>query len=281
MEILIELLVEVFGELFFEIIVECLCSVVGNFANYIHVQTKARKILKYIISALVFSGCLVMVILSFIFKKKLYVILVSSYFLVLLILYILKFLNRNVFHTTKVEPWLIWINRSIHYAFPIVLIVYAALNQNKATPYIITCSSIAIFIYVCMNIYRLYYHNNKNSKPFMRTYRTFQSFINRYHLIKKRYLLNFDIAYLNHMVAFIKQNNKFLKQFFEESDNTDIQFFVQYILKELPYDLLDQAMIDQLMTIAQQKNDIEMENQLEEYQKEWRDYDATSNEIME
>ncbi len=191
MEILIELLVEVFGELFFEIIAECLCSVVGNFANYIHDQTKARKILKYIISGLIFSGCLVMVILSFIFQKKLYVILVSCYFLALLILYILKFLNRNVFHATKMEPWLIWINRSIHYAFPIVLIVYAALNQNKATPYIITCSSIAIFIYLCMNIYILYYHINKNTKSFMKPYRTFNPFINRYHIFKKKISFKF------------------------------------------------------------------------------------------
>lgn len=35
------------------------------------------------------------------------------------------------------------------------------------------------------------------------------------------------------------------------------------------------------MTIAQQENDIEMENQIEEFQKEWRDNDVTSNEIME
>ncbi len=270
MEILIELLVEVFGELFFEIIVECLCSVVGNFANYIHVQTKARKILKYIISGLIFSGCLVMVILSFIFKKKLYVLLVSSYFLVLLILYILKFLNRNLFHATKMEPWLIWINRSIHYAFPIVLIVYATLNQNKATPYIITCSSIAIFIYLCMNIYRLYYHNNRNSKRFVKSYHTLNLFMKRYHTYKKRCLSSFHITYLNQIVELVKQNSKLLKQFFEESDYEDIQFFVKFILEEIPYDLLDQAMIDQLLTIAQQKNDIEMENQVEEFEKEWR-----------
>lgn len=281
MEALIELLVEVFGELFFEIIAQCLCSVVGNFANYIHVQTKARKILKYIISGLIFSGCLVMVILSLIFKKKLYVLLVSCYFLLLLILYFLKFLNRNVFHKTKMEPWLIWINRIIHYVFPIVLIAYAALNQNKATPYIITCSSIAIFIYACVNIYRLYYHFNKNSKHFMKSYHALKPFMKRYHILKKRYLSNFNINYLNQLVGLIKQNSWHLKQFFEESDYTDIQFFVQYILEELPYALLNQTMIDQLMNIAEQNNDIEMENKIEEFEKEWSDFNVTSNEIME
>lgn len=84
-----------------------------------------------------------------------------------------------------------------------------------------------------MNIYRLYYHNNKNYKHFMKPYRTFKPFMKRYHIFKKRYLSCFNSTYLSQTVMLMKQNYKILKQFIDESDYTDIQFFVRYLLKEI------------------------------------------------
>ncbi|MDE7263159.1 MAG: hypothetical protein K2N64_00675 [Anaeroplasmataceae bacterium] len=181
MEALLELVIELIIELFGEILAELISAAFANFSSYIEANTKAKKILKYLLATLIFSATFVLLVMSFWFKKTLYVGLVIGYFIILLLLYIVKFLNRNLWKKSKVEKRIIWINRGVHYLFPMVLILFAIIHRNKATPAIVILSCAALFIYFLIHLYRLQIKNKKSA---------YISFIKKYRKKAKEYQLN-------------------------------------------------------------------------------------------
>lgn len=206
-ELLIELVVEVFGQIIFEV----LSAAIANFSSYIHVNTKAKKILKYSIAAVVFSATLVLLILALCYKTTIYVEIVVSYFIVLLITYILKYISKNIWKNPTFERTILWVNRGIHYAFPIVLIVFASINVNKATPVIISFSAVALVVYLCINIYRIYFSRHTSS---------YNKFLFKYKKLLKE--LNNDSMKKRKILYFLYRNQKnyytFLQKDIEEDD---------------------------------------------------------------
>ena len=153
MEGLIEALIEVFGE----VILEILGSVIGNFVKVIDTDRKVKKAVKYIIAFIFFGASITLLTLSLIYKKSLLVILTVSYMLIMLILHLLKFTNKNIINNKKMMLAINWIKRIMHYAFPIVLIIFGrlSLESKESRGWLIGCSIAAMVILLCIDIYRL------------------------------------------------------------------------------------------------------------------------------
>ncbi|MCM1197135.1 MAG: hypothetical protein NC310_08745, partial [Roseburia sp.] len=188
MEALMEIIIEVLFEFFGEIILEIGSALFANFSSYLNSNTKAKKILKYSIAGVIFSATFTLLILALCYKKIIYVGIVIGYFLMLLLTYILKFISKNIWKNNKFDMIITWINRGIHYIFPIILIIFASININKATPVIISLSCITLVIYICINIYR--FQNKKDTyKRFKKQYAK-KSFVYK-EKEKKKQFLNF------------------------------------------------------------------------------------------
>lgn len=153
MEGLIEALIEVFGE----VILEILGSIIGNFVKVIDTDRKVKKAVKYIIAFIFFGASITLLTLSLIYKKSLLVILTVSYMLIMLILHLLKFTNKNIINNKKMMLVINWIKRIMHYTFPIVLIIFGrlSLESKESRGWLIGCSIAAMVILLCIDIYRL------------------------------------------------------------------------------------------------------------------------------
>ena len=234
MEALFELLIELFIEVFGQIILEALSAGVANFFSYIHTNTKAKKILKTVIAGFIFSATLVLLILALCFKKSLYVEIVIGYFIVLFITYVLKYISRNVWKNHRFEQSVLWINRSIHYAFPIVLIVFAAIYPNKATPILISLSSVALAIYFSINMYRLYFGRKRTYEKFLKKYK--KLFHSNQNKSKKRIrLLKFLSKNKDHYITFLQtdatqEDLEFLRKIFKAlCDSYNSMLFLEVV----------------------------------------------------
>ena len=212
MEALFELLLEIFIEVFGQIIFEALSGVFANFASYIQANTKAKKILKYSIAVIIFTATLVLLILALCFKKTLYVELVISYFIALLVTYILKFISKNVWKNRKFEKTVTWVNRGIHYTFPVILIIFASIYVNKATPVIIGISIFVLVIYFFIYIYRVFYKASKNA---------YEDFKRKYSKKAKTYLDTKKRR--QYILIFLEENkNNYLKYLQTDAKKEDI-----------------------------------------------------------
>ncbi|MDE6584515.1 MAG: hypothetical protein K2K15_03845 [Anaeroplasmataceae bacterium] len=153
MEALIEILLEIFGEIFLEGFV----YLIGWILSKIVYDEKKKRIVKYGISFAVFACSIALLIYAVITKKTRYVQIVLIYFLVLVLFYIANFTNQNILHRKKLEPALLWGKRIIHYSFPITLILFAHFYPSEASIAIISVSSVGLFIYLCINLCRIFY----------------------------------------------------------------------------------------------------------------------------
>lgn len=244
MEALIEILVEFLGE----ILIELLAALFAHFSSYVSSNTKAKRIIKYCVAAIIFSATLVLLIMSICYKKTLYIGLVIGYFLILLIIYIIKFLNRNIWKNPKAEQAILWTNRGIHYVFPIILIIFSAIHQNKATPAIIILSCVALGIYLGINLYRLETRNKRSSYiDFVKKFRK-KSEAYRKNSKKKKSFLNFLYMNKDSFFLYIQkeiqiEDLKLLKKLIPDlSSRYNSKLFLELLTesqKKLECDILD------------------------------------------
>lgn len=203
MEALIEILIEIFGEIF----LEGLVYFIGWILSKIVYDEKRKRIVKYGISFSIFACSIALLIYALITKKTLYVQIVLTYFLVLFLIYIVNFINRNMLNQSKLELICRWIQRIIHYSFPIVLIVVACLYPSNATTAIITFSVIGILIYFCILIYRIFY-----KKPYRRAERKLKrllkAYLNKNHVESYKEAKRFMESNLSVVKEFIKTCTK-------------------------------------------------------------------------
>lgn len=150
MEFIIELIVEIFGEG-----IVCLLS---NIMSNINFDSKSKKITKFVVFGIIYALAIALFVYSFITKSGRYTILVLIYFTLLVIAYLVRFLNKNIFENDTITKTVSVYLRIIHYAFPIILIFIACTYQNTASAFVIALSVVALFIYLCINLYQL---NNK------------------------------------------------------------------------------------------------------------------------
>ncbi|MDE5715087.1 MAG: hypothetical protein K2I42_03040, partial [Anaeroplasmataceae bacterium] len=155
MEELVELFVEIFLEIFIEI--------AGYVISKIAIDKRKRKITKYCISFFVFACCLALIIYSLVIKKMLYVQIIMIYFLILLICYILEFINKNILVSKILERVLLYFKRGIHYAFPIGIIILVNVYKSKQTPIITSLACVVLVLYFGIVLYRITYKNTYSS----------------------------------------------------------------------------------------------------------------------
>ena len=156
MEFLIELFLEVFLEVFFELI----AAGIGGFVNYLDTNSKVRRKLKNVLTFIFYGLCILLITLSLIHKKSFLVIITLSYILVFMLLQLLKYINNNILNKKFVEVIYIILKKIINYAFPILLIVFGSLylTHQAAKVWLIVLSSLTIFVFMCMDGYRLDKH---------------------------------------------------------------------------------------------------------------------------
>ncbi|MGM9971259.1 MAG: hypothetical protein ACI35W_02485 [Anaeroplasmataceae bacterium] len=157
MEELLSALFELIFEIIFEVIAEVGSIFISNIVTKVQGDNKLKNRIKMIISFIFFGLSITLLILSIIFGKTFLVSLTVGYLLILLILNLFKFLNNNIWKRNYVIIIISWIRRIVHYAFPITLIVLGSmyLTNKDAKIWLIVCSSIALFIYFCIDMYRL------------------------------------------------------------------------------------------------------------------------------
>lgn len=153
MEFLIELIAEIILEVFFEGI----AALISAFVNYLDRNKKVRRKLTNVLTIIFYGLCILLVTLSIIHKKSFLVLITLGYILIFIIIQLLKYLNKNIFNKKYLDIIYIIIKKMINYALPILLIVFGSmyLTDIKAKVWLIILSSLTIFIFMCIDIYRL------------------------------------------------------------------------------------------------------------------------------
>lgn len=163
MEILIEGLIELFGELILTILAE----IVGVFARKVEANSTLRKTLKFGIKYTIFTATTVLITLSLIYRKDFLLVIAVSYMLAILLISIITSLNRDIWQERTIDIIVSVIKRIVHYAYPILLIVFGALylTNTRAKTSLIIISVIAIIIWFSVDMFRIWRHSlNKQRK---------------------------------------------------------------------------------------------------------------------
>ena len=106
-----------------------------------------------------FGLILLVLILSLIYQKTALLIATIVYFIIVTILNLLKFTNKNNFNNKELNKTINVIKHILHYTFPIVLIVFGAISLEKVSSraWLISLSVLAIiirFIISSINTYK-------------------------------------------------------------------------------------------------------------------------------
>ncbi len=152
-----EILIEVLGEIILEVFFEGIAALISSLVNYLDRNKKVRRKLTKVLTIIFYSLCILLVILSIIHKKSFLVLITLGYILIFIIIQLLKYLNKNIFNKNYINILCITLKKIINYAFPILLIVFGSiyLTDIKAKVWLIVLSSLTIFIFMCIDIYRL------------------------------------------------------------------------------------------------------------------------------
>jgi len=161
MEFLIELVIE--------IIVEIIGAILeGGFyklSDKYMVNTKTKRITKFIIGTLILIGVIAITVYGLATKKGPIIIASLSYILSIVIVRGVLFFNGK-----NGKKWIDrlfkWIARILHYGFAITIIVLTAIFVDRpvATPLIIGLSAVAIGILFCVDIHKLRVLEKENAE---------------------------------------------------------------------------------------------------------------------
>lgn len=162
MEALFEILFEIFGELILHII----GYVVGGFFDYLNANSKVKKIVKSCVGFTFFGLILLVLILSLIYQKTALLIVTIVYFIIVTILNLLKFTNKNNFNNKGLNKTINVIKHILHYSFPIVLIAFGAISLEKVSSraWLISLSIVAMVIRFAIDLYKLDRYQRKSVK---------------------------------------------------------------------------------------------------------------------
>lgn len=157
MEELVGALLEVLFEAFGEIIINAIASLIGIFAKKVEDDSVLRNRIKYTIAFIIFGLSILLLVMSLIFGKGFLASIVIVYMIVVLVINIFKYINKNIWNNSKAKIAISWVKRVVHYAFPIVLIVTGSifLTHKDAIIWLDVLSGVALFVYLCIDIYRL------------------------------------------------------------------------------------------------------------------------------
>jgi len=89
----------------------------------------------------------------------------------MMVTYLFKYINKNIWLNQKVKILISWIQRAFHYTFPVLLIIFGnktLIDYDAYIALLIGCI-IALVIFAFIDIYRIYKHfkfknNNKDDE---------------------------------------------------------------------------------------------------------------------
>lgn len=153
-----EALLEPLFEIIAEIVLQILAYVIGEIVKVFDYDTKLRKTVKYVISFFFFGLSILVLVLALMHHKETLIVITISFMFAGIVSALFKYMNKNIWKNNAVRITIDWIRRVIHYAFPIVLMVFGNLtlvNKDAIIWLNIGCS-FAIVVFIIMDIYRLY-----------------------------------------------------------------------------------------------------------------------------
>lgn len=162
MEFIFEILFEILAEFFGVIISEIVSATV----HYIDARSKVKKIIKYIINYSILGLSILLITLSLIYNKKLFVLIAVSYLLIVVLLNLFNSLNKDIFKKKSIRIFIDIFKRIIHYAYPIILIVCGSifLVDRKAKASIIILSVLAIIVWFSIDMYKVWKYNLRKAE---------------------------------------------------------------------------------------------------------------------
>lgn len=166
MEVLFEVLIEIIIEVFGELILNIISVLIGGLAHKLDRDYVSRRKLKIGIGIVFFCLTITLLIYSLFTKKSLYTFTVLIYMLIITMFSAVKFINDAVIKNKVVSNIIIWSKRITHLVFPMVIIVFSFIwmDVNKSsTIWIMSISTVVLFIYICIYIFRIWRYN-KNKK---------------------------------------------------------------------------------------------------------------------
>lgn len=153
-----EFIFELILEIFFECIGALISEIVSDTVHFIDARSKLKKAIKYIVTYSILTLSIILIVLSLIYNKKLFVVIAVSYLCIIVLLNLLNTLNRDVFKKKFIFVFSEIIKRIAHYSYPIILMVCASnyLVDKKARVSVIIISIIAIFVWFSIDMYKVW-----------------------------------------------------------------------------------------------------------------------------
>ncbi len=163
MDALIDILVEIFGEIILELFVQFLAWLISFFVADIDSDSNKKRIIKISTYAICFIACIVLFILSFIYSKTAYALLASIFLSINIGILGIRLINKTYFNKKAITVTTIILTRISRITFYVLMFIFLdTLKTDAAKITLISISSILMFIFACIDIYRIWkYRNNK------------------------------------------------------------------------------------------------------------------------
>jgi heme/copper-type cytochrome/quinol oxidase subunit 4 len=167
MDLVIEIFLEIFGELFIEIFINLIAYGISYFISFVvgdlDNNPNRRKKLKIAIYAICFIASIVLLVLSFIYSKTAYALLASIFLSINIGILGIRLINKTYFNKKAITVTTIILTRISRITFYVLMFIFLdTLKTDAAKITLISISSILMFIFACIDIYRIWkYRNNK------------------------------------------------------------------------------------------------------------------------
>ena len=165
MDFIIEVLFELFGEIIANIFVHFFAWLLSVIVTDLDSSPVKRKRLKIVIYSLCFIACIVLLVLSFIYAKTAYALLVSIFLAINIFILGVKLINKTYINENKyLTILIIVISRISRVAFYVLMFVFLnTLKTDAAKATMISISSVLMAAFICIDIYKIskYYKKKK------------------------------------------------------------------------------------------------------------------------
>ena len=165
MEVLFEFLAEVFGELIFEALFHFIAWAISLVVTHFDENPKSRKVLRIIIYVICLIACIVLLVLSFIYAKTAYALLVSIFLSINIFILGIKLINKSNLHNKSIKKRklgriidiiIIVLTRLSRIAFVVLMFIFLdTLKSVEAKATLISITMSVFFLFTCIDIYRL------------------------------------------------------------------------------------------------------------------------------
>ena len=168
MDALIDIVVEIFGEIILELFVHFLAWLISFFVVDIDSDSNKKRIIKISTYAICFIACIVLFLLSFIYSKTAYALLASIFLSINIGILGIRLINKTYFNNKAITLTTIILTRISRITFYVLMFIFLdTLKTEAAKITLISISSTLMFIFTCIDIYRIWkYRNNKKIEKY-------------------------------------------------------------------------------------------------------------------